>query len=125
MSLEKTQPAAGPHALIVDDRLHRVHRHLILNITEPLPLATAARIANLHPGYFSTYFHARVGMPFLQWVHSVRVGRAKEMLRSSDAPIYEIAYRVGYRDLRTFERAFKRLTSLTPWTWRHDSQPRG
>jgi AraC-like DNA-binding protein len=113
------------NALRYYSRLRRVRDHLLRCISEPLSAEGAARIADLSPNYFSTYFRQRVGMSFTHWAHGVRVQVALEMMRASDAPITEIAERVGYRDLRTFERAFKRHTSVTPRTFRVRVQPGG
>ena len=41
-----------------------------------------------------------------------------------DLSIPEVARRVGYRDLRTFERAFKRWTRLTPSQFKRSCAPR-
>ncbi len=37
-----------------------------------------------------------------------------ELLKARDFSITEVAYEVGFRDLRTFERAFKRYALKTP-----------
>jgi AraC-like DNA-binding protein len=92
---------------------------LLNDIGQPLTAEEAARVANLSPNYFSTYFRQRVGQSFTRWAHGVRVACAIEMLRASDLGIAEVAYRVGFRDLRTFERAFKRVTGATPRAFRY------
>jgi len=74
----------------------------------------AARLANLEVKYFSAYFHAKTGLCFRDWLAGVRVGRAEEMIRRRDESITDVAYRVGFNDLRTFERAFKRHFGTTP-----------
>ena len=44
-------------------------------------------------------------------------------MRSQDHSITEIAYAVGFRDLRTFERAFKRHTGQTPLSFKKSVAP--
>ena len=39
---------------------------------------------------------------------------AKRLLRSGAANISEVAYRTGYQDYRSFSRAFKHETGMTP-----------
>jgi len=104
-------------------RLRRVRDHLLGDIGEPLSAEGAARIADLSPNYFSTYFRQRVGVSYTRWAHGVRIACAREMLRRSDLGITEVANRVGYRDLRTFERAFKRATGTTPRGYRKRVRP--
>ena len=104
-------------------RLRRVRDHLLRNVSEPLSAEDAAQVAGLSPNYFSTYFRQRVGISYTAWAHGVRIELALEQMRVSDDGITEIAHRVGYRDLRTFERAFKRHTSMTPRTFQHRVRP--
>ena len=106
-------------------RLQRVRDHLLSTIAEPLSAERAAEVASLSPNYFSTYFRQRVGVSFSHWSHGVRVSLALELLRTSDLGISEVAFRVGYRDLRTFERAFKRVVRMTPRSFRARVLPRG
>ena len=99
-------------------RLRRVREHLERDISRPLSTEKAARLAELNPSYFSTFFHAKVGVRFTEWSRHVRIERAKVILRSEDCPILEVARRVGYTGRRAFERAFKRETSMTPSQFR-------
>lgn len=103
--------------------LRRVRRHHEQHISEPLPMSAAARIARLNTSYFSSFFHAKVGARFTDWVHHVRVERAKAILCREDRPIRQVASDVGFSGMRTFQRAFKRHTSLTPREFRRRSRP--
>jgi AraC-like DNA-binding protein len=64
--------------------------------------------------YFSSFFHQKTGVRFIEWLHHVRVERAMGLLSRTDQRVTDVAYEVGFCDLRTFERAFKRETNLTP-----------
>ena len=44
----------------------------------------------------------------------VLTNRAKELLRSTNLSISEVCYQVGYQDIRTFNRVFKRVAALRP-----------
>ena len=48
------------------------------------------------------------GMSFTEWLRLLRVRRAKELMRTQEAPIPHLALASGFRDVRTFERTFKR-----------------
>ena len=123
---QSSQPDPGAEtALRYYARLRRVRDHLLGHISKPLSAERAAQIADLSPNYFSTYFRQRVGVSYTLWAHGVRIQVALEMMRASDVPITEIADRVGYRDLRTFERAFKLHTSVTPRAFRYHVRPGG
>ena len=106
-------------------RLGRVKIYLECNISEDFPVVAAARIAGLNSKYFSTFFHSKVGVRFGEWVHFVRIERAKTILETTNRSITDVAYSVGYRDLRTFERAFKRHNALTAWEYKQRVRPSG
>jgi len=94
-------------------RLRRVREHLEKHISDPLPTTAAADIACLNASYFSSFFRSKVGVRYTEWARLVRIERAMDILKSENRSIREVACDVGYAGLRTFERAFKRHTSLT------------
>lgn len=95
-------------------RLEKLRMHVESHITEPLSLERAANIAGLEKTYFSKFFHNKTGICFRDWLNRVRVFRAFELLKQCDLSITEVAYEVGFQDLRTFERAVKKNLGCTP-----------
>ena len=57
-----------------------------------------------------------------QMIRRLRIDRARELLANSTRTISSIAGAVGYMDLSTFHRAFKREVGMTPKQWRESSQ---
>ena len=104
-------------------RLARVKEHVEVNLDGDLSLATVAEIAGMERGYFSRFFRQKTGVRFSNWVSSLRVCRAQELMRSANRSITRVAYAVGFRDVRTFERTFKRDTSMTPSAFRRSVRP--
>ncbi len=104
-------------------RLNRLREHVEQSYSEPISLKSAASIAALESSYFSSYFHAKVGITFTKWLRQVRIEKAIELVQASDFSITEIAYEVGFGDLRTFERAFKKHTLMTPSEFKKSVRP--
>src|SRR5207247_8518133 len=52
--------------------------------------------------------------PVTEWLRLLRVSRAKELMQAEEAPIPRLAFASGFRDVRTFERAFKRFVGVPP-----------
>lgn len=103
--------------------LERVKEHVDLHYAEPIPVQALARVAGYERKYFSTFFHAKVGIRFRDWMTYVRVSHAMELIRNRDHSITAVALAVGFQDLRTFERAFKRTTDMTPSAFRDSVRP--
>jgi len=104
-------------------RLNRLRQYVEQSYSEPISLGKAAGIAALESSYFSSYFRAKVGITFTEWLRQVRVEKAMKLMKASDFSITEVAYEVGFADLRTFERAFKQYTRRTPREFKKSVAP--
>jgi transcriptional regulator GlxA family with amidase domain len=85
---------------------------------EPAPVAAMVRLSGLPERSFKRRFHQATGMPPLEYVQTLRLEEAKQMLESTDDPIEAIASEVGYEDAGFFARLFRRHVSLTPGQYR-------
>ncbi len=84
------------------------------HIHQKIPAEEVAAEVNLSPSYFTVYFKAKTGINFRNYVLNMKMEEAKRLLEISPANINEIAWRVGYDDYRSFYRAFKNYTGMTP-----------
>jgi AraC-like DNA-binding protein len=76
-------------------------------------------------GYFSKYFHKRVGISFQDYVIEKRIELAKELLqRNQEMKISSVAFRCGYNDVSYFSRIFKKRTGKTPQQYKADKKNR-
>ena len=94
-------------------RLQRVKEHVDENYSEEISLEKAAQIAATEKTYFSTFFRKKVGITFTDWLRQIRVAKAIEIIKTRNQSICDTAFEVGFGDLRSFERAFKRYTNMT------------
>lgn len=85
---------------------------------EPSPVNAMVRLSGLAERSFKRRFQLATGLPPLEYVHTVRLEEAKQMLEVSDKPIEAIANEVGYEDAGFFGRLFKRKVNLSPAQYR-------
>jgi len=104
-------------------RLQRVERYVRERALKDIHLKDAAGVAGLEAKYFSAFFHSKVGVRFRDWVRLLRVERAIQSMEIQFESIPRIAYTAGFRDVRSFERAFKQTVGVTPTSWRTSVQP--
>jgi len=104
-------------------RLERVKRYVDRHFPETVNLSRAAEVAGLEKTYFSRFFHDKTGVCFHAWLSWVRVNHAMEIMKSRDLPIIEIAFAVGFQDLRTFERAVRKCTGTSPRALKNRLRP--
>lgn len=103
--------------------LQRVKAYVEANLEDGITRQQAAQVAGLEAKYFSTFFRRKTGISFTAWVAQLRVDRAKNMMQERDHTITQVALAVGFRDLRTFQRAFKRHTGMTPRSFKSSVKP--
>ena len=54
----------------------------------------------------------------LEYINTVRVYTACELLETTDDPVADIAHKCGFTTNSTFNRNFKQLMGVTPLEWR-------
>ena len=85
---------------------------------EPAPVTAMVRLSGVAERSFKRRFRAATGMSPLEYVHTLRLEAAKELLETSDRPAEHIAFEVGYEDAGFFRRLFRRHVHLTPSQYR-------
>lgn len=88
------------------------------NIGHDLGLQQVADYVHLHPNHLSELFKKELGVKFVDYVVRRRMEKAKEILSASPAKISEVAFEVGYDDVKYFGQLFKRFTGKTPREYR-------
>ena len=103
----------------VDDGvIARCQSWIAENYQERAPVAAMAKLSGLPERSFKRRFEQATGMSPLEYVHTLRLEEAKQMLESGDLPIEAIANEVGYEDAGFFSRLFRRSVNLTPAQYR-------
>lgn len=72
--------------------------------------------------YLSHLFKEYSGMSPLKYIIIKRIEYAKELLRTTDLPISEIALKTGYVELNSFIKIFKKVENMTPYAYRVQSK---
>lgn len=64
--------------------------------------------------YLSHLISKELGVTFTEFLNSLRIERAKELLSTTNLKIYEISEKVGFQSVEHFSRYFKKLTGISP-----------
>lgn len=81
---------------------------------EPITQAEVAKEFYFRPQYFSYYFKKCTGTTFMEHLTNYRLRQAKQELLHTHKRISDIARDNGFRDDRSFIRAFKKVCQVTP-----------
>lgn len=92
-------------------------------LADQLSMREVAAEVGLAPRSLARRFEDELGMTWRAALRRLRVLRAIELLASSDAPVTEVAWAVGYSSLSAFQAAFRDLTGQTPSSYRAGFRP--
>lgn len=109
MSHKNEQPVG-----IVDE----AKNYILSNFHKDISLDEVSRLTKISPYYFSKVFKDETGQNFIEYLTSIRVERAKELLGNSKLSIKEICAQSGYSDPNYFSRLFKKCVGVTPTEYR-------
>ena len=104
-------------------RLAHTITHLESKPHETVKLNNLASQAGMSPRSFVRAFRAATGLSPIAYLIQLRINRAAALLRSSDKPITEIAFQVGFNDSNYFTRQFVKLLGCSPRHYRRRRLP--
>src|SRR5215469_3983457 len=87
---------------------------------EDLSLEEMARTVGLSTAHFSQVFRNTTGQTPHQCLLQYRVRRAKEMLRSDEMRVLDVAVACGFKTQQHFARVFREVCGASPTEYRYD-----
>jgi AraC-like DNA-binding protein len=101
-----------------EDRVRKVLASVAERFYEPHGLATVSRLANLSQRHFTSLCRKICGKSFNEFLSSLRIKKAERLLQDTNMSILVVAFTVGFEELSTFYRTFKRISGTTPKKFR-------
>ncbi len=91
---------------------------------ENINLQSVAELSGFSYAYVSHYFSEKKGMSFTDYLNSVRVNKAKELLEHTSMLAGDISERIGFGSINSFARNFRKFTGTTPDAYRKSAAQR-
>ncbi|MCR8657801.1 response regulator transcription factor [Paenibacillus endoradicis] len=86
--------------------------------TPNLTLQEVADQVRVSPTYLSKLLKKEVGSSFIDYLTEVRINKAVLLMNDPSFKVYEIAEKVGYNSQHYFSNAFKKITGVSPISYR-------
>ncbi|NHN30665.1 response regulator transcription factor [Paenibacillus agricola] len=83
-------------------------------LAEPITLTQIAEAVELSSYYLSRIFREEVGESFNEYVTSLRMDKAIQLLQTTNMKVYEVAEQVGIPSYRYFSVLFRNRTGVAP-----------
>ena len=100
-------------------KLRRVVAYIDARLGSPISLDDLANVAGVSRFHFHRQFRKSIGVTPREYVLRARIERAKGLLTESDLTVGEVSGAVGFADQSHFSNIFRRLTAMTPRSFRN------
>lgn len=95
--------------------VEKILEYLHENFSSELSLNETAKRYSVSPEHLSRSFKKETGLGFNEYVTTIRMKHAEQLLKRSDSPsISEIALNCGYNDSNYFSKIFKSVHGVAP-----------
>lgn len=99
-------------------KVNRVMHFLFENFSRDIAMAEVASLVGMSDSVFSRFFKQNTGNSFVRYLNTLRINRAAELLHSTDLPVSNICFEVGFNNLSNFNRQFIQRQKVTPTAYR-------
>ena len=122
VNTQETHPTAtfeGPDSFL------SIMNYLNTHYAQALSLKHVSESLHLNASYISQLIKSETGLNYTQYITELRIGKAKELLTSSELSLAEISEAVGFNDYFYFIKKFKREVGVTPGKFLQHSEGAG
>ncbi|MGL5053317.1 MAG: helix-turn-helix domain-containing protein [Cetobacterium sp.] len=96
--------------------------YIDINIKNVLSLSNVSEFVGLNSEYFSRLFKKEIGLNFKDYIKNLKIEIAYNYILNKKYKTSEIAYKLGYSDVSSFSKFFKKNTGLTPCEFKNSNK---
>ncbi len=109
-------------ALSAEDVIDLIHKTIEKDYSINIRITDFSEKYYFSKEYLSKLFKQKYGLGIYEYLTTIRMERAKELLSFTDTKIMEISLRVGFSDTNYFSKAFHNYTGKTPSEYRKNAK---
>ncbi|SHM74493.1 response regulator transcription factor [Gracilibacillus kekensis] len=98
--------------------IQQAKQYIEKNYQQDIKALEVAEAHYITPNYFSMLFKQETGQNYSEYLNTIRINKAKELLSDTSNKVFEIAEYVGYREYKYFVQVFKNYVGITPTQFR-------
>lgn len=102
----------------IQEKISGIVKYINAKYMEKLTLNGISETFFISPYYLSRLFKKVTGFTFVEYLNSIRIREAQQLLKESGLNVSEIAGRTGYESSTHFGRVFKEITGMSPLRFR-------
>lgn len=114
----RKRPAEEQVQEIPEEKIQQAAKYICDHFRQPLTLEEVASRVYMSQTYFSKRFKKVTGLNFCEYLLSVRIRAADELLLETNRPVADIAAECGFGDANYFGDVFKKMMGMSPMKYR-------
>jgi AraC-like DNA-binding protein len=109
-----TRPIDSVQIDHMQGKVSEIQKYLNIRYKNKITLGSISEKFYISPFYLSRMFKKTTGFTFIEYLNSLRIREAQQLLKESQLNVSEIADKVGYENQTHFGRVFKKMTGMSP-----------
>ncbi|MBZ9936001.1 AraC family transcriptional regulator [Mesorhizobium sp. BR1-1-16] len=119
--LSRAAPAPGQQVRS-SEKIETAINFILEHSAQPIRLTQLSALCGMEATAFSRFFKKQTGHTFARYVNCMRVHAACNLLASSDMPVTDICFEVGFNNIANFNRQFVKICGRSPSAYRRDAR---
>ena len=111
-------PSIDTNSTIKNEHIKAAISYIKANYKSDLSLTEVANYVNLTTYHFSKLFKSTIGTSFINYINTLRIQKAQDMLLDTFMSVAEISENSGFSSTNNFFRVFKKITGMSPQQYR-------
>lgn len=104
------------------ERINAICTYTLSNYKRPISLGEIAEISNLTTTSFCRYFKTITKKTYYDFLSQIRISHACRYILEDNLSIQQISGACGFQNMTSFYRQFKKVTGITPFSYRRKYQ---
>lgn len=116
--IDKLEEKEYHYSQLMHPKITQIIQYINDNYNKNITLAEMAERFYISPSYLSKLFKDTTNFTFTEYLNSVRIKNAKELLAKPGYRIIDVAQKVGFNNNTHFTRVFKDITGMSPTNYK-------
>ncbi|KAE9636183.1 MAG: AraC family transcriptional regulator, activator of mtrCDE [Epulopiscium sp.] len=92
------------------------------NYRDEIKISQLAQACNMSESHFRRVFLETMNMKPVDYINLIRIQKACELIQKTQISMEDVAYKVGFTAVSTFNRNFKKLVGISPYQWKQSAE---
>lgn len=98
--------------------IEQIQEYVRIHYKEDIDFEKLAEAVGISYSHMRKLFRDELNTSMTDYINNIRIGKAKALMKDTDYTLQEIAQKVGYQNIQSFKRFFKKYEGIAPAEFR-------